>query len=132
MIVQYRCRMAAESCHISGILKTHPHLPMSISHIPVRDMPREMRSYTNEKPIHFCRNNPILIMTAYFQSSSRLTFVWRKHWIFVIILSLFLVIDLLLWSANSFEFVEGAWIATLISFIIFFIGFYWHYDEKKI
>lgn len=93
---------------------------------------REMRSYTNENPIRFCRNNPILIMTAYFQSSSRLTFVWRKHSVFVIILSLFLVIDLLLWSANSFEFVEGAWIATLISFIIFFIGFYWHYGKKKI
>jgi K+ transporter len=64
-------------------------------------------------------------MTVYFQSSSRLTFVWRKHWIFFII-------DILFWSANSFKFVEGAWVAILISFILFFIGFYWHYGKKKI
>ncbi len=67
--------MAAESCHISNILETHSHLPMSISHIPVRDMP-PIPGRCGHTPMKilfvFCRNNLILIMTVYFQSSSRL------------------------------------------------------------
>ncbi len=96
-----------------------------------------------------------IFMTVYFKSSSRLTnaygltvcsdsvittilyisvlrYVWRKHWIFVILFSLFLIIDCLFWSANAVKFIDGAWIAILISLIFFFIGFSWHYGEKRL
>jgi K+ transporter len=94
-------------------------------------------------------------MTIYFKSSSRLTnaygltvcsdsvittilyltvlrSVWKKHFIFIILFSLFLLIDLLFWSANAMKFVDGAWIAILISLIFFLIGFSWYYGEIKL
>lgn len=96
-----------------------------------------------------------IFMTVYFKSSSRLTnaygltvcsdsvittllylsvlrSVWRKHWIFVILFSLFLIIDCLFWSANAIKFIDGAWIAILISLIFFFIGFSWHYGQTRL
>jgi KUP system potassium uptake protein len=94
-------------------------------------------------------------MTVYFKSSSRLTnaygltvccdsvittilylnvlkYVWKKHWILIGLFSLFLLIDLLFWSANVIKFIDGAWIAILISVIFFFIGFSWFYGEMKL
>jgi len=94
-------------------------------------------------------------MTVYFKSSSRLTnaygltvcsdsvittilyisvlrYVWRKHLICVILFGLFLIIDCLFWSANAIKFIDGAWIAILISCIFFFIGFSWHYGQKRL
>jgi len=94
-------------------------------------------------------------MTIYFKSSSRLTnaygltvcsdsvittilyltvlrSVWKKHFIFIILFSLFLLIDLLFWSANAMKFIDGAWIAILISLIFFLIGFSWYYGEIKL
>lgn len=96
-----------------------------------------------------------IFMTVYFKSSSRLTnaygltvcndsvittllymsvlgSVWKKHWIFILLFSLFLIIDLLFWSANVIKFIDGAWIAILISLIFFFIGFSWHYGQNKL
>lgn len=96
-----------------------------------------------------------ILMTVYFQSSSRLTnaygltvcsdsvittllyltllkSVWNKHWILVIMFSLFLIIDCLFWSANALKFLEGAWIAILISLIFFVIGFSWHYGQSRL
>jgi KUP system potassium uptake protein len=94
-------------------------------------------------------------MTIYFKSSSRLTnaygltvccdsvittilylnvlkYVWRKSLILIILFSLFLLIDLLFWSSNVIKFIDGAWIAILISFIFFCIGFSWHFGEMKL
>lgn len=94
-------------------------------------------------------------MTVYFQSSSRLTnaygltvcsdsvittllyitllkSVWNKHWIFVILFSLFLIIDCSFWAANAMKFLDGAWIAILISLIFFSIGFSWYYGQLKL
>ncbi len=71
-----------------------------------------------------------IFMTVYFKSSSRLTnaygltvccdsvittilyltvlhSVWRKHWIFILLFSLFLIIDCLFWSANATKFIDG-------------------------
>jgi KUP system potassium uptake protein len=71
-----------------------------------------------------------LFVTVYFQSSSRLTdaygltvcsvsvittilfllvirSVWKKHIIYVIIFSFFLILDCLFWSANAVKFIEG-------------------------
>jgi len=71
-----------------------------------------------------------LFVTVYFQSSSRLTdaygltvcsvsvittilflmvirSVWKKHIIYVLIFSLFLILDCLFWSANAVKFIEG-------------------------
>ncbi len=96
-----------------------------------------------------------IFMTVYFKSSSRLTnaygltvccdsvittilylnvlkYVWKKHWILIGLFSLFLLIDLLFWSANVIKFIDGAWIAILISVIFFFIGFSWFYGEMKL
>jgi K+ transporter len=96
-----------------------------------------------------------IFMTVYFKSSSRLTnaygltvcsdsvittllyicvlrSVWKKNLIFVMLFSLFLIIDLLFWSANAVKFIDGAWIAILISLIFFFIGFSWHYGETRL
>jgi len=96
-----------------------------------------------------------ILMTVYFQSSSRLTnaygltvcsdsvittllymtvlhSVWKKHWIFVVLFSLFLIIDFLFWSANVIKFIDGAWIAILISLIFFFIGFSWHFGQGRL
>lgn len=96
-----------------------------------------------------------IFMTVYFKSSSRLTnaygltvcsdsvittilylnvlrFVWKKNLIFVILFSLFLLIDLLFWSANAMKFIDGAWIAILISFIFFLIGFSWYYGQSRL
>jgi KUP system potassium uptake protein len=94
-------------------------------------------------------------MTIYFKSSSRLTnaygltvcsdsvittilyltvlrSVWKKHLIFIILFSLFLLIDLLFLSANAMKFLDGAWIAILISLIFFLIGFCWYYGEIRL
>ena len=95
-----------------------------------------------------------VLMTVYFQSSSRLTnaygltvccdsvittvlylfvlrSVWHKHWLCLVLFSLFLIIDLLFWVANAMKFLEGAWIAILISLIFFAIGFSWYYGERR-
>lgn len=96
-----------------------------------------------------------LFVTIYFQSSSRLTnaygltvcsvsvittilflmiikIIWKKHWIFVVLFGLFLLIDLLFWSANALKFIDGAWIAILIALIFFLIAYSWFYGENKL
>ncbi|CAF1102347.1 unnamed protein product [Adineta steineri] len=96
-----------------------------------------------------------LFVTIYFQSSSRLTnaygltvcsvsvittilflmlikTVWKKSIIYVILFSLFLILDCLFWAANAMKFIEGAWIAILIALIFFLIGYSWYYGEKKL
>jgi KUP system potassium uptake protein len=96
-----------------------------------------------------------IFMTVYFKSSSRLTnaygltvcsdslittilyiavlrCVWKKHLIFICLFSLFLIIDLSFWSSNAIKFIDGAWIAILISLIFFFIAASWHYGEKRL
>ena len=118
-----------------------------------------MRFTSNERMLRFKAINWTLLMltvlmTVYFQSSSRLTnaygltvccdsvittvlylfvlrSVWRKHWLCVVLFSLFLIIDLLFWVANAMKFLEGAWIAILISLIFFAIGFSWYYGERR-
>lgn len=112
-----------------------------------------------------------IFMTVYFQSSSRLTdaygltvssvsvittvlfmmvirLVWKRSLIFVILFSLFLIIDCLFWSANVIKFIDGkrklffkfklkiwfigAWIALLIALIFFIIGFSWYYGQRQL
>jgi K+ transporter len=96
-----------------------------------------------------------LIVTIYFQSSTRLTdaygltvssvslittilflmvirFVWNKSIIFLILFGLFLIIDLLFLSANLIKFIDGAWIALLIALIFFVIGYSWYYGQNRL
>ena len=96
-----------------------------------------------------------LFVTIYFQSSSRLTnaygltvcsvsvittilflmiikIIWKKSMFYVGLFGLFLVIDLLFWSANAMKFIDGAWIAILIALIFFVIAYSWFYGENKL
>ena len=95
-----------------------------------------------------------MLMTIYFQSSSRLTnaygltvccdsvittilyilllrFVWNRHWIWICLFTCFLLLDLLFWFSNVLKFLDGAWIAILISLIFFLVAVSWFLGEEQ-
>lgn len=95
-----------------------------------------------------------MLMTIYFQSSSRLTnaygltvccdsvittilyllllrFVWNRHWIWIGFFTSFLLLDLLFWFSNVLKFLDGAWIAILISSIFFILAVSWFLGDEQ-
>ncbi|CAF1257676.1 unnamed protein product [Adineta steineri] len=56
-------------------------------------------------------------------------YVWKHHWLNVILFGLFIFIDISFLAANAIKFFEGAWVALLIAIFFFIIGFSWYYGQ---
>ncbi|UJR22627.1 hypothetical protein I4U23_025668 [Adineta vaga] len=69
----------------------------------------------------------MLITTILYMCVMR--YVWKHHWIRVILFGLFLFIDVYFLAANAVKFFEGGWVALLIAIFFFILGFSWYHGQ---
>ena len=72
----------------------------------------------------------MLITTVLYMCVIR--YVWKQHWIYVMLFGVFLLFDLIFLAANVMKFLEGAWVALLVAIIFFILGFSWYYGQSAL